>query len=525
MQTPSIAATSNQSNSAVQNKGNGPASAEFSFDKILSREMAAPNLAPVVGAGAINANTPKVTPKAVDAKPANHSQQNNANATNAANKNANKTTNNAANATNNTNKPASEANSKEINDKSAESSNASSESASIAKGEPSPNAAGEKGTQAESVEDAAQSDTSQTVLGSAMPADMLALVASFNQAGPKTQQSTAIIAEDANSAATANASTAAATASLDQATLSKLEASVGATDDKAGKNKLGEDSALAENGFAESLEQAASGKEVIVSSKDVAKPDAELASSKSQAPIELDGMKKPGAKMSAAEGIVSASASKANTPANEGLPKMADILAASANKNASTAPDLALASRMADSIGANNNVAPSFAANTQFAQIATVQAKELVAPPVGSQGWDEAVGQKVVWMAAGGQQSAELTLNPPDMGPMRVVLNIDKDQASISFSAQQPEVRQALEAAMPKLREMMSEAGVTVTSSTVSAGMPNQQNHANNSGQNGSQSGNGNAGMRMGGDDKGDAPQTTRVSRVSSGLGVVDTFA
>ena len=94
-----------------------------------------------------------------------------------------------------------------------------------------------------------------------MPADMLALVASFNQAGPKTQQSTAIIAEDANSAATANASTAAATTSLDQATLSKLEASVGATDDKAGKNKLGEDSALAENGFAESLEQAASGKE------------------------------------------------------------------------------------------------------------------------------------------------------------------------------------------------------------------------------------------------------------------------
>ena len=70
---------------------------------------------------------------------------------------------------------------------------------------------------------------------------------------------------------------------------------------------------------------------------------------------------------------------------------------------------------------------------------------------VGSTGWDQAVGQKVVWMVAGGQQSASLTLNPPDFGPMQVVLNVTNSHATVTFSAAQPEVRQALESALPRL--------------------------------------------------------------------------
>ncbi|MEG1325301.1 MAG: flagellar hook-length control protein FliK, partial [Janthinobacterium sp.] len=78
---------------------------------------------------------------------------------------------------------------------------------------------------------------------------------------------------------------------------------------------------------------------------------------------------------------------------------------------------------------------------------------------VGSPAWDQQLGQKVVWMAAGGDQSATLTLNPPDLGPVQVVLTVTNDQADAAFMSAQPEVRQALEAAMPRLREMMSEAG------------------------------------------------------------------
>jgi flagellar hook-length control protein FliK len=78
-------------------------------------------------------------------------------------------------------------------------------------------------------------------------------------------------------------------------------------------------------------------------------------------------------------------------------------------------------------------------------------------------------------MAAGGLQSATLTLNPPDLGPLQVVLSVSNDQASVSFTSNQAEVRQALEAAMPKLRDMMSEAGLSLGNANVFAGSSNQE--------------------------------------------------
>jgi flagellar hook-length control protein FliK len=97
-----------------------------------------------------------------------------------------------------------------------------------------------------------------------------------------------------------------------------------------------------------------------------------------------------------------------------------------------------------------------------------------LAPTVGSTAWSQALGDKVVWMAAGAQQTASLTLNPPNLGPLQVVLNVSNDQATASFFAAQPEVRQALEAALPKLREMMNEAGIQLGHTSVSAETPQQ---------------------------------------------------
>lgn len=96
-------------------------------------------------------------------------------------------------------------------------------------------------------------------------------------------------------------------------------------------------------------------------------------------------------------------------------------------------------------------------------------------PVVGSYGWDQAVSQKILWMAHGGLQSASLTLNPTDLGPLQVVLQINHDHADATFVTAQPEVKQALEAALPKLREMMEQAGIQLGQANVSTGTPNQQ--------------------------------------------------
>lgn len=100
-----------------------------------------------------------------------------------------------------------------------------------------------------------------------------------------------------------------------------------------------------------------------------------------------------------------------------------------------------------------------------------------VQPPVGASGWGDALGQKIVWMAGQHQQVAELHLNPPNLGPMEVRLTINNDQVSALFVSHQPAVREAIEAAMPRLREMFADSGMMLGNATVSSdSLPQHQN-------------------------------------------------
>jgi flagellar hook-length control protein FliK len=103
---------------------------------------------------------------------------------------------------------------------------------------------------------------------------------------------------------------------------------------------------------------------------------------------------------------------------------------------------------------------------------AAAAASESLGARVGTSQWENQVGQKIVYMVGSEEQTASLTLNPPDLGPLQVVLSVSNDQASVTFSANQEEVRQALENALPRLREMMSESGIALGNASVNAGMP-----------------------------------------------------
>lgn len=106
--------------------------------------------------------------------------------------------------------------------------------------------------------------------------------------------------------------------------------------------------------------------------------------------------------------------------------------------------------------------------------------------PVGNAGWDDALGQKVVWMAGQQQQVAELHLNPPHLGPMEVRLSVSNDQVSALFVSHQPAVREAIEAAMPRLREILADSGMMLGNATVSSdSLPRQQQSSGGEGQSG----------------------------------------
>jgi flagellar hook-length control protein FliK len=88
--------------------------------------------------------------------------------------------------------------------------------------------------------------------------------------------------------------------------------------------------------------------------------------------------------------------------------------------------------------------------------------------PFGQAGWGQAFGNQVVWAVNQGMPAAELHLSPPDLGPMSVRISMDQDQASMVFSSSHAMVREAIEAAMPRLRDMLSSQGITLVDVNVS---------------------------------------------------------
>lgn len=142
--------------------------------------------------------------------------------------------------------------------------------------------------------------------------------------------------------------------------------------------------------------------------------------------------------------------------------------------------------------------------------------------PLRQAGWDQALGDRVVWMVNQKFQGAEIKLNPPQLGPIEVRIQMHHDQAQVSFTAQHGAVRDALEAALPRLREMFAANGLGLGDVNVSQqSFADQQRHMYGSGD-----GKFRAAVDGGADDEVNAPleqgisHTTLVTR-----GGIDLFA
>jgi flagellar hook-length control protein FliK len=71
-------------------------------------------------------------------------------------------------------------------------------------------------------------------------------------------------------------------------------------------------------------------------------------------------------------------------------------------------------------------------------------------------------------MAGQNVSSVELRLDPPELGSLTVRLQIQGDQASLSFTSPHAHVREVLEQQMSRLRDMLSENGIELEHSDVS---------------------------------------------------------
>ena len=96
-------------------------------------------------------------------------------------------------------------------------------------------------------------------------------------------------------------------------------------------------------------------------------------------------------------------------------------------------------------------------------------------PSVQSEAWGKVLSSRVVWMAREGVQQAELRLNPAKLGPVEVKLHMNNDQASVTFVAQNAATRDALEQALPRLKESFQENGMNLANADVSDQASGQQ--------------------------------------------------
>ena len=191
----------------------------------------------------------------------------------------------------------------------------------------------------------------------------------------------------------------------------------------------------------------------------------------------------------------------------------------SSSKSTADAANAALAASQAAAASAST-------ATTAAAQganpAAAAAAASALASKVGTSDWEEELGQKVVFLANGDQQSAQLSLNPKDLGPLQVVLQVADNHAHALFVSEHPQVREAVEAALPKLREAMEQNGIGLGSASVSDGFARQTGQGGQS-SNGSAKGRSGSGFASGGDSEGDA--TVGNVAVRRSVGLVDTFA
>ena len=106
-----------------------------------------------------------------------------------------------------------------------------------------------------------------------------------------------------------------------------------------------------------------------------------------------------------------------------------------------------------------------------------------LAPDVGSSEWGKALGQQVVHMGKAGQQLAELQLNPPGLGPLKVILSMNDQQMQASFVSAHASVRVAIEAALPQLRSTLADSGISLGNTSVSSESQQQQAFADRPGE------------------------------------------
>lgn len=141
------------------------------------------------------------------------------------------------------------------------------------------------------------------------------------------------------------------------------------------------------------------------------------------------------------------------------LPALPELAAATA-----TAPDADAG--LSATLAAAQSAAP---ARTPVSMpVALAAPLAMPADPEG--GFDDGLGARIGWLAGQQLGRAEIRLNPEHLGVIDVRLDLDGNRVSVELASASQDVRQALEASLVRLRDLLGQQGLELARADVGAG-------------------------------------------------------
>ena len=190
--------------------------------------------------------------------------------------------------------------------------------------------------------------------------------------------------------------------------------------------------------------------------------------------------------------------------------------------NASNAANAANATNSTNATNTNTNAMPLLNMPRLAGQPGASALQFSIPAGMGQSAWAEEVGNRVMWMLGRAESRAELLLTPPNLGKVEVSINLNGDHGTAQFLASSQAARDALEQAMPRLRELLAQAGISLGEASVNTSSESQPRSEEESGARHGHAA-GHAGSNEGGHD--DATPVTSANWTRLDNGLVNTFA
>ncbi|AMP92673.1 flagellar hook-length control protein FliK [Legionella pneumophila] len=77
--------------------------------------------------------------------------------------------------------------------------------------------------------------------------------------------------------------------------------------------------------------------------------------------------------------------------------------------------------------------------------------------------WSNQLSEHIVWLGHQEVKSALIKIHPEELGPLEINVNVVKDNASVNISTHSVYVKEIVDQALPRLREMMAQQGINLS--------------------------------------------------------------